>query len=188
MSTAPSVPRRGTARARLLDAAGTLFYRDGINTTGVEAIAGRAGVTKATLYNNFRGKDDLVTAYLQGRLDAVRAATSEHDDPAAPASARVGAVFDALSADIATGRFHGCPFAKAAVEVPGNAEAMAVVRDHRDLIIGHLTQVTGDPETAETIAMIYDGAVIAVKATGDASRVAHARDAATALVADEPED
>lgn len=175
-------PRPGSARERLLAAAARLFYGDGINTTGVEAIAATAGVTKATLYNNFRSKDELVVAYLRGKLDDTRASLSDHDAPSASTAERVRAMFDALESDIAAGRFDGCPFAKAAVEVPGNAEAMAIVRQHHDDVVAHLATVTGDRDAAETIAMLYDGAIIAAKATGDGAPVAHARRAATRLL------
>ncbi|GAA1945594.1 TetR/AcrR family transcriptional regulator [Microbacterium aquimaris] len=175
-------PRRGTARERLLAAAAELFYGDGINTTGVEALAAKAGVTKATLYNNFRSKDELVVAYLRDKLEATRVSLAARDDPGAPAVDRVAVIFGALATDIEEGRFDGCPFAKAAVEVPTNGAAMAVVREHHDVVVGHLTGITADAEAAETIAMIYDGAIIAAKATGTAGPVVRAGEAAARLV------
>ncbi|MDE0572301.1 TetR/AcrR family transcriptional regulator [Demequina sp. B12] len=181
VETAPTA-KRGTARERLLRAAEELFYCEGINTTGVEAIAARAGVTKATLYNNFRSKDQLVAEYLRGKLEKSRAAAHEYDDPHAPASARVAALFEDVERTIEQGDFHGCPFTKAAVEVPGNADAMAVVREHYADIVGHLTAVTGDAASADTIAMIYDGAMIAAKASGDAAPIARAKTAAVGLL------
>ncbi|GAA1860003.1 TetR/AcrR family transcriptional regulator [Microbacterium koreense] len=173
---------RGTARDRLLAAARDLFYVNGINTTGVEALATAAGVTKATLYNNFRSKDEVVVAYLREKLSATKAALDAHDDPSAPPPERVAVVFDSLAADIDAGRFQGCPFAKAAVEVPANTAAMTVVREHHDTVVGHLTGITADPRAAETITMLYDGAIVAAKATGDVAPVVHARDAALDLL------
>jgi AcrR family transcriptional regulator len=52
------------ARERLLRAAADLFYSSGINSTGVDAVVRRAGVAKASLYNNFSGTEGLVAAYL----------------------------------------------------------------------------------------------------------------------------
>lgn len=177
-----TTPQRGKARERLLAAAAELFYGDGINTTGVEALAAKAGVTKATLYNNYRSKDELVVAYLRAKLEATRASLAVGDSSGATPVERVAVIFDTLATDIEEGRFDGCPFAKAAVEVPTNGAAMAVVREHHDVVVGHLTDITADADTAETIAMIYDGAIIAAKATGSAAPVVHAGEAAARLV------
>ena len=49
-----------SARARLLTAASGLFYAEGIRAVGVNAIAARAQVTKATMYAHFGSKDALV--------------------------------------------------------------------------------------------------------------------------------
>src|SRR5258707_15523612 len=52
-------------RARILAAAGDLFYRHGIRAVGVEAIAEAAGTNKMTLYRHFDSKDELVAEYLR---------------------------------------------------------------------------------------------------------------------------
>src|ERR1700728_4416311 len=52
-------------RARILAAAGELFYRHGIRAVGVEAIAEAAGTNKMTLYRHFTSKDELVAEYLR---------------------------------------------------------------------------------------------------------------------------
>ena len=53
-------------RKRLLDAATDLFYSEGIHSVGVDRIIEAAGVTRATMYKQFDGKEGLVLAYLQG--------------------------------------------------------------------------------------------------------------------------
>src|SRR6201999_3605924 len=57
----------GTARERLLAAASELFYREGIHTVGIDRVIERAGVAKASLYNTFGSKDELIRAYLEQR-------------------------------------------------------------------------------------------------------------------------
>src|ERR1700681_4375148 len=52
-------------RERILAVAGDLFYRHGIKTVGVEAIAEAAGTNKMTLYRHFSSKDELVAEYLR---------------------------------------------------------------------------------------------------------------------------
>ena len=56
-----------SARDRILDAAYELFSRRGIRDVGTEEVLVTAGVARATLYRQFRTKDDLVRAFLQRR-------------------------------------------------------------------------------------------------------------------------
>ena len=58
-------------RERLLDAADELFYQEGIQSVGIDRVIERAGVAKASLYNAFGSKDELVRAYLEGRQTSV---------------------------------------------------------------------------------------------------------------------
>ena len=51
-------------RARILDAAYGLFWRQGFLRVGMDDIAARAGVTKRTLYQHFSSKDDLIKSAL----------------------------------------------------------------------------------------------------------------------------
>ena len=64
--------RPSPARKRLLDAATDLFYGEGIHSVGVDRIIEAAGVTRATMYKQFDGKEGLVLAYLQGEDEQLR--------------------------------------------------------------------------------------------------------------------
>src|SRR5258706_348761 len=57
---ATTTSKRPSARERLLAASDELFYRDGVHSTGIDAIIERAGVAKGSLYYIFGGKDELV--------------------------------------------------------------------------------------------------------------------------------
>src|SRR4051794_18085546 len=59
-----------SARERLLAAAVELFYAEGINTVGIDRIIERAGVAKASLYDTFGSKEELIRAYLADRAAA----------------------------------------------------------------------------------------------------------------------
>src|SRR6202008_4553437 len=77
--------KRASPRERLFPASDELFYRDGVRSTGIDAIIEKAGVAKGSLYYIFGGKDELVAAYLRGRLERwrqrVESAQSSADDP-----------------------------------------------------------------------------------------------------------
>lgn len=67
-----SAPRAGRAertQQRILDAAGQSFAAAGYAKTTVEAIAARAGVSKALVYHHFRGKEAIHEAVLKRTLD-----------------------------------------------------------------------------------------------------------------------
>jgi AcrR family transcriptional regulator len=58
---------RPSARDRILETAYELFARHGIQAVGVDEIIQRAGVAKATFYNHFASKNDLVLEFLNLR-------------------------------------------------------------------------------------------------------------------------
>lgn len=61
-----AVTRRSSAkRAAILDAAESLFTSNGYERTSVDAIAGRAGVSKRTIYDHFGDKEAVFGAALE---------------------------------------------------------------------------------------------------------------------------
>src|SRR6187402_2551849 len=67
MATKKSTAERLPARERLLAAAGELFYEEGFNAVGIDRVIERAGVAKASLYDCFGSKEELIRAYLSER-------------------------------------------------------------------------------------------------------------------------
>lgn len=59
-------PRRGqpNARAKILDASRKLFVRHGYSEVSIGEIARAAGVVRATVYNNFDDKQDILAAII----------------------------------------------------------------------------------------------------------------------------
>jgi AcrR family transcriptional regulator len=68
---------RLSARERLLAAATELFYADGINTVGIDRVIEHAGVAKASLYDCFGSKEELIRSYLEARNLARQARINE---------------------------------------------------------------------------------------------------------------
>ena len=154
------------ARERLLAAAGELFYESGIAATGVDAVLTRAGVSPATMYAHFAGKDGLVAAYLEERhttwrqtWDAVLAERSHPVD-------RLLSLFDAVARfRQQQGNRRGCAFLAAATELPpGHPGQRWLAADSR-LLTGRLHELAvaaglPDPEAvATTLLLCYDGAL-----------------------------
>jgi AcrR family transcriptional regulator len=78
----PAKAVKPSPRERLLQAAGELFYAEGVQSVGIDRVIERAGVAKASLYSTFGSKEQLVCAYLDARhaqtLGRLRAAVDVH--------------------------------------------------------------------------------------------------------------
>jgi len=93
------------ARQRILDTAAELFYRDGINATGVERLAAESSVSKRTLYQHFPSKTAVVEEYLRGIEQRANRLSTDTSD--LTPRQRLLAVFDTPKAPTPTLR--GCP-------------------------------------------------------------------------------
>ncbi|MFF2011709.1 TetR/AcrR family transcriptional regulator [Streptomyces sp. NPDC058195] len=191
----PVKRRRGAARGRILDAAARRFYADGVTATGIDTITAEAGVAKMSLYNNFGSKADLVRAYLMARHEEWLGLYERRLTAAAPGPAAVLAVFDAYAdhAELAYEQgFRGCGLLNAAAELPAGHPGRAVVRAHKEevegLLAAHLRELLPGQEerarsTAEHLAFLLEGAVVRAGLEGDSTRVRHARELASSLMA-----
>jgi AcrR family transcriptional regulator len=169
--------KRPSPRERLLAACDELFYRDGVHSTGIDAVIEKAGVAKGSLYYIFGGKDELVAAYLRARLERwrqlVEAAQSGADDP----DAKVLAVFDAIADYVSLPEYRGCPFHNAAAEAPaGEAQQMAIKEyrtwlRHSFLKLAADTGVSDSEALADALIVLYDGA-LATTGTAEPARTA----------------
>src|ERR1700683_719133 len=84
-----------SARERLLKAASELFYAEGVHTVGIDRVIERAGVAKASLYNTFGSKDELVRASLEGRHAATSARITRYLERYSDPRERLLGVFEA---------------------------------------------------------------------------------------------
>jgi AcrR family transcriptional regulator len=168
MST-PAAARPSAAREKLVAAADELFYREGIHAVGVDRIIKEAGVTLATFYRHFAGKEALVEAYIGVEDAAIRGAfatAAEHADPDDP-RAMVELVIEALADDVEHHHTRGCPFINAAVEYPDAASPIRrKVTEHRGWFRDTLVQVLtaagmSDPdERAAALVLLRDAAMV----------------------------
>jgi AcrR family transcriptional regulator len=103
-------------RERLLEAAATLTYREGVGI-GVEALCKAAGVSKRSMYQLFQSKDELLAASLERRTSAyVAALLPASDDDRSPRE-RILHVFEQVEAQSRAPGFHGCPYLAAQIEL-----------------------------------------------------------------------
>src|ERR1700739_2924592 len=174
---ATKTAKRPSARERLLAASDELFYRDGVHSTGIDAVIEKAGVAKGSLYYIFGGKDELVAAYLRGRLERwrerVEAAQAGTDDP----DAKIPAGFDAVAGYVSLPEYRGSPFHNAAAEAPAGEAQQLAIKEYRTWLRRSFLQLAADTGVsdsealADALIVLYDGA-LATAGTAEPARTA----------------
>ncbi len=171
-----AVMTASAARERLLRAVDELFYREGVQAVGVDAVIARAGVNKMSLYRNFGSKDQLITAFLEDRdrqywewWDWVM---QRHDG--GPRQKLYG-LFEDLQARVTHKGYRGCPFVNLAAEL-SNAKhpARAVIMRNKQELRRRLCELAksadvNDPEAlSESLILLMEGAYASSQTCGPA--------------------
>ena len=180
---------RASTETKLLDAAEELFFTHGIQSTSIDAVLARAGVSAATLYRGFASKDALVAAALDRRHNAwigvwnraIAERITPHD--------RLLSVFAALD------EFHGrpdasrwCAFLGSAAEyaTPPEEIARSVARDTETLRarLFQLSEAVGSRRAsalADELVLVITG-YLAMHLRDPKHQTGTARAIATALI------
>lgn len=180
--------RKAPARERLLAAADELFYREGIHTVGIDRIIEHAGVAKASLYNTFHSKDELVVAYLHGRhariAERLTRILARYDSP----RDRLLGIFDYQTEAFADPGYRGCAFASAMAEAPAGSTVEQATKAYRDWMRSLLTELAeqaGAPRPADLareLHLLFDGSNLSARLDRDTTASTTARTIAAALL------
>ncbi len=166
------------AKNRILEAATELFYRRGVNATGIDLIISEAGIAKATLYNNFESKEVLVAKY----LERLRLKFEENLQQAVSKQGRSLTIpFDLLETTVVQGEFFGCPFTNALTELPESTLVQEEVRKYRGVVLNYFSEFA-TKEIVQQLMLVYDGAFTSCKLDPNRKGVRVARQLAQQLV------
>ena len=142
MAVKEATAARPSARERLLAAANELFYNEGVHTVGIDRVIEQAGVAKASLYNTFGSKDELVRAYLEIRhasvAQRITQAVERYDTP----RERLLAVFEGQEELFAQPGYRGCAFARASAESHPGDQAEQAAEAYRRWVRALLTELS----------------------------------------------
>ena len=191
------MPKKATKRAktfeigvrdRLLDAADRLFYREGVRAVGIDRVLAEADAAKASLYQHFGCKDQLVASYLERRTVNARASIEAYLADT-PASQRALKFFDWVVEWAESEDFRGCPLQHTVSELTDAAHpARAIAHGQREWFMERFlewTKAAGvkDPKaTARALVVLFDGAVAGSEVDGP-QRASDARWLARKLLA-----
>jgi AcrR family transcriptional regulator len=175
----------------LLETANRLFFRDGINCTGISRLVTEAGVARKTLYERFGSKENLLKAVLERdgrewmawftrRVDAL---------PGNPQERLLG-IFDVLQEWFSQEEFYGCSFINTVAEqnkIDSPFRQMAL--QHRSAIKNILEQLADtmglrDPGVlADQLNLLIDGATVTAMLTRSPESARQAKEIAERLIA-----
>jgi len=184
MNMKSSSQDRRPARERLLAAAAELFYEEGVNLVGIDRIIERAGVAKASLYDCFGSKEELIRSYLQQRHEARQVRLRDWLDRYATPRDKILGIFDFMAEAVTKPDFRGCAFARASAEAHPDSRVKAICNESRAwnlALFANLARQAGaaDPDqVAQQLRMLYDGASLSAHVDASATAAATARNLA----------
>lgn len=187
--------RRDASKTRdhILRSAYTLFYREGFERTGVDAIAEAAGVTKRTLYNHFPSKDDLIAEMLVAQVN-LAAQNIQRWWRSGPGTTEevIRAVFGELRDWASSSAWRGSGFSRAALELawaPGHPVRQAASRQKtivQQSVAEALSKAgsTSPERLACALVVLFEGAMVMRLIHGDQVWIDIAEDAAHGIARD----
>jgi AcrR family transcriptional regulator len=183
-----SATARPSARERLLAAADELFYEGGINLVGIDRVIERAGVAKASLYDCFGSKEELIRSYLQARNEIRQARIRDRLSRHATPLDKILSIFELLAELASQPNFRGCAFLRAGADADEGGKIKQACDESRAFIRTQFIELAReagapDPEgLGGQLVLLYDGAGVAAHADGNPKAPLAARALARQLV------
>jgi AcrR family transcriptional regulator len=103
---------------KIMETADRLFYEQGFNLTGINQIIEEAGISKPSLYNHFKSKNDLMLAYLDQLYIKWFAGLDAYSENFDSPLDKVIALFDYRISRQVANHYKGCAWNKIVNEVP----------------------------------------------------------------------
>jgi AcrR family transcriptional regulator len=182
-----------TVREHIVETACRLFYTQGYTRTGINQIIEEAGVAKASLYYHFPSKEDLCVEYLKRRWQVFwNGALVEWLEGVSDPRERILKVFDCRADYMTNTNYGGCACVRIISELPQRGDKIsAQVKCQKDkqrmFFREEVSKLKGiDPsrvnKLADTIFLLYDGAISQSQLYQDLWPIDNARRVAEELI------
>jgi AcrR family transcriptional regulator len=176
-----------TPEARVLDAAGALFYARGVHAVGMDDIRDAAHVSLKRLYQLFPNKERLVTAYLRRRDGWWRGRLADHVALCPDPRERLLAVFDWMHNWFHEPGYRGCAWINCYGELGATSGPVAdEARMHKEGFRNFLRGLAVDAglprSVGDELLLLAEGAIVTSALIGDLDAARKARAAAAKLV------
>jgi AcrR family transcriptional regulator len=170
-------------REQIVTEAQKLFYQYGFNATGVDRIIAQAGVSKKTLYNHFKSKDELILATLRKRDELFRNnLMRETERLGNTPKERLLALFDFMDAWFHEKNFAGCMFINAAAEFSETDNPCHIISaEHKRLVCNYIRDlaVQADAQNPEELSkqlnLLMEGAIVEAHVSGNKDAASRAK-------------
>lgn len=161
-------------RDDLINAAMNVFYRHGFHASGLESILEEGGISRMTLYNHFKSKDELIIAALRRRDEIFRNRLMKFVDSRAKSPRdRLLAVFDFHEQWFTGDEFCGCMFINVSAEfADAKSPPRLVAAEHKEAILRYLRDLCSacgftDPgHVADQLNLLLEGSIVSAKVVG----------------------
>jgi AcrR family transcriptional regulator len=158
-------------RERILETACRLFYTQGYNSTGINQVIDEAKVAKASLYQYFPSKEDLLAEYLRITAQETNNDLRAIVDKQKTVKDKILSVFDFLMKQTRQPDFNGCEFLNIVSEVPkDNKVIRGIIKKQKDNIRKLFTEILaaeGKEDLADQFYLLFDAALISGRVYGD---------------------
>jgi len=177
-------------REQIVTEALKLFYQNGFNATGIDQIISDAKVSKKTLYNHFKSKDELILATLRKRDEMFRNhLMRETERMTENPKERLLAVFDVVEAWFKEKDFSGCMFINASAEFSDQDNPSHIVcAEHKRLVRDYIQKLAiqakmDDPEElSKQLNLLIEGAIVEAYVSGSKDSASRAKTIAASLL------
>lgn len=161
-------------RDELVDAAMKVFYRHGFHSTSVDRVLEESGVSRMTLYNHFKSKDELIVAALRRRDEIFRNRMMKFVEGRSSAPVdRILAVFDYHEHWFDEPQFCGCMFINASAEFDDpHGPVRRIAAEHKLEILRYLREhceaagLRDAAQLAEQLNILLEGAIVTAHVIG----------------------
>jgi len=154
----------------IIKTASDLFYQKGYNLIGINEIIEKTGIAKATLYNHFKSKEDLVVAYLDKRDLELLHNLSAFCNTKAKGKGRLIAILEFLVDFFNDKSFNGCWCLRTMAEVPpDNKRLRKKIKENKESLLSFVKKQVKEnlqamsklktENLSKTIYLLYEAAV-----------------------------
>ncbi|MCP5381243.1 MAG: TetR family transcriptional regulator [Kordiimonadaceae bacterium] len=159
---------RPSRRDHLIETAITLFCEHGYHATGIDLLLDRAGVSKKTMYQHFRSKEELIYAALRQydgvfRNNFMKAVEAAGKTP----KEKLLAIFDVAHTWFNDNKFFGCMFINAIGEYSEkDSPIREISRQFKQLMWNYVAELAKEanvkePEKlANELCLLLEGAIV----------------------------
>lgn len=177
-------------REQIVSSALSLFYRHGFNATGIDRIIKEAAVSKKTLYNHFKSKDDLILAVLSKRDEIFRnKIMAENERLDRTAKERLLSIFDDHHQWFNEEDFSGCMFINAAAEFSSHQDPGHILcAEHKRLVRNYISDTAKEAGAknfnalANKLNILLEGAIVEAHVSGNKNAALLAKEMAKVFI------